>query len=155
MRHPSTPTPTTARAQRALPPLPPRRRRTVTAAPRAVADPPTLPFTREARHLDSWAADSWRSKKAYQQPNYPDAAAVKEATAEIARMPPLVFAGECRTLQERLAACATGEAFMLQSECWREGRIGAPTARKKTHETATLWPAPPELWEAGVSSDSC
>lgn len=39
---------------------------------------------------------------------------VKKAAAEIASYPPLVFAGECRTLQERLAACARGEAFMLQ-----------------------------------------
>lgn len=29
-------------------------------------------------------------------------------------MPPLVFAGECRTLQSRLAKCVTGEAFLLQ-----------------------------------------
>ena len=39
---------------------------------------------------------------------------VKKAAAEIASYPPLVFAGECRTLQERLALCARGEAFMLQ-----------------------------------------
>lgn len=39
---------------------------------------------------------------------------VKKACAEIASFPPLVFAGECRTLQERLAKCATGEAFILQ-----------------------------------------
>lgn len=37
-----------------------------------------------------------------------------KAAAEIASYPPLVFAGECRTLQERLALCAKGEAFMLQ-----------------------------------------
>ncbi|KAK9813815.1 hypothetical protein WJX73_010791 [Symbiochloris irregularis] len=29
-------------------------------------------------------------------------------------MPPLIFAGECRNLQAKLAACATGEAFWLQ-----------------------------------------
>ena len=29
-------------------------------------------------------------------------------------MPPLVFAGECRTLQDRLAAAARGEAFIIQ-----------------------------------------
>ena len=29
-------------------------------------------------------------------------------------MPPLVFAGECRNLQERLAKCAAGEAFIVQ-----------------------------------------
>ncbi len=39
---------------------------------------------------------------------------MKKACAEIASFPPLVFAGECRTLQERLAKCATGEAFILQ-----------------------------------------
>lgn len=39
---------------------------------------------------------------------------VKKACAEIASFPPLVFAGECRTLQARLAKCATGEAFILQ-----------------------------------------
>lgn len=38
----------------------------------------------------------------------------QEAVNKIARMPPLVFAGECRILQQRLAQCATGEAFMLQ-----------------------------------------
>ena len=36
------------------------------------------------------------------------------AVADIARMPPLVFAGEARNLQARLAQCAAGEAFMLQ-----------------------------------------
>lgn len=41
-------------------------------------------------------------------------ATLQSATSEIARMPPLVFAGECRTLQSRLAKCVTGEAFLLQ-----------------------------------------
>ena len=44
----------------------------------------------------------------------PPQAELEAACADIARMPPLVFAGECRTLQERLAKCATGEAFLLQ-----------------------------------------
>lgn len=39
---------------------------------------------------------------------------VKKACSEIASFPPLVFAGECRTLQARLAKCTTGEAFILQ-----------------------------------------
>ena len=34
--------------------------------------------------------------------------------AEIASMPPLVFAGECRNLQDRLAAAARGDAFIVQ-----------------------------------------
>ena len=35
-------------------------------------------------------------------------------TSEIARLPPLVFAGECDNLTQRLAAVARGEAFVLQ-----------------------------------------
>jgi 3-deoxy-7-phosphoheptulonate synthase len=49
-----------------------------------------------------------------QQPNYPDKARVAEACSEIAAYPPLIFAGECRTLQDRLARAARGEAFILQ-----------------------------------------
>ena len=37
-----------------------------------------------------------------------------KAVAEIAAMPPLVFAGECRILLDRLAAAAAGEAFIVQ-----------------------------------------
>ena len=39
---------------------------------------------------------------------------LQRAVDTVRRMPPLVFAGECRTLQERLAQCAAGNAFMLQ-----------------------------------------
>jgi 3-deoxy-7-phosphoheptulonate synthase len=49
-----------------------------------------------------------------QQPNYPDPQRVKEACSEISAYPPLIFAGECRTLQDRLARAARGEAFILQ-----------------------------------------
>ena len=34
--------------------------------------------------------------------------------SELSSMPPLVFAGECRTLQSRLAQAAAGEAFLVQ-----------------------------------------
>ncbi|KAL4426492.1 hypothetical protein ABPG77_008350 [Micractinium sp. CCAP 211/92] len=82
---------------------------------RAVAEPSqAVPFLRDADHLKKWSHDSWRNYPALQQPAYPDKEEVKKACAEIASFPPLVFAGECRTLQERLAKCATGEAFILQ-----------------------------------------
>eukprot|EP00878_Enallax_costatus_P000487 GHUV01000579.1.p1 GENE.GHUV01000579.1~~GHUV01000579.1.p1 ORF type:complete len:522 (+),score=111.81 GHUV01000579.1:31-1566(+) len=61
-----------------------------------------------------WAPDSWRKRKAHQQPKYPDRTEVQKACAEIASYPPLIFAGECRNLQERLAKAAVGEAFILQ-----------------------------------------
>ncbi len=58
--------------------------------------------------------DSWRGLPALQQPDYPDADAVAEVTAQLRALPPLVFAGECDLLKKRLAAVARGEAFLLQ-----------------------------------------
>src|SRR5215471_18058944 len=64
--------------------------------------------------MDPAALDAWRALPAAQQPDWPDPAAVEAVTREIARIPPLVFAGECDSLKERLAAVARGEAFVLQ-----------------------------------------
>jgi 3-deoxy-7-phosphoheptulonate synthase len=61
-----------------------------------------------------WSPDSWRSKPAKQQPTYGDAAALKAAEARLARLPPLVFAGEARRLKKKLARVAKGEAFLFQ-----------------------------------------
>ncbi|WP_343073847.1 class II 3-deoxy-7-phosphoheptulonate synthase [Phytoactinopolyspora mesophila] len=51
---------------------------------------------------------------AAQQPDWPDRGAVDQAVSELRAMPPLVFAGECDLLRERLAAVSRGEAFLLQ-----------------------------------------
>ncbi|MFW6204021.1 MAG: class II 3-deoxy-7-phosphoheptulonate synthase [Actinomycetota bacterium] len=51
---------------------------------------------------------------AAQQPEWPDRAALEAAVTELRTMPPLVFAGECDTLKERLAAVSRGEAIVLQ-----------------------------------------
>ncbi|MGE3624508.1 MAG: class II 3-deoxy-7-phosphoheptulonate synthase [Bdellovibrionales bacterium] len=61
-----------------------------------------------------WSPDSWRSKQAKQQPHYPDPAALKAAEARLAKLPPLVFAGEARRLKKKLARVAKGEAFLFQ-----------------------------------------
>src|SRR3984957_1666816 len=58
--------------------------------------------------------ETWRSLPAAQQPEWPDPDAVRAVPAELARIPPLVFAGECDTLKDRLASVARGEAFVLQ-----------------------------------------
>ena len=80
----------------------------------AVLAAPPLPFQKSAEHLRQWTPDSWREREAKQQPEYPDPAAASDAVQELSRMPPLIFAGECRNLQAKLAACAAGEAFWLQ-----------------------------------------
>jgi 3-deoxy-7-phosphoheptulonate synthase len=48
-----------------------------------------------------------------QQPDYPDGAAVDAAVARLRTMPPLVFAGECDELKDKIAAVSRGESFML------------------------------------------
>ncbi len=62
----------------------------------------------------TWTPDSWRSRPAQQQPDYPDRDALAAVEKELAASPPLVFAGEARRLREQLRAVARGEAFLLQ-----------------------------------------
>ena len=64
--------------------------------------------------MATWSPDSWRSKPILQQPNYPDQAEVDAVEATLARRPPLVFAGEVRSLREQLAEATEGRAFLLQ-----------------------------------------
>ncbi len=61
-----------------------------------------------------WTPDSWRSKPIQQVPEYPDATAVAAVEKTLSNFPPLVFAGECRSLQAKLASVAEGKAFLLQ-----------------------------------------
>ena len=51
---------------------------------------------------------------AAQQPSWPDEAALADVVATLETYPPLVFAGECDDLRDRMAAAAIGEAFVLQ-----------------------------------------
>ncbi|HWW44097.1 MAG TPA: 3-deoxy-7-phosphoheptulonate synthase class II [Acidimicrobiia bacterium] len=60
-----------------------------------------------------WSPAAWRTRVAEQQPDWPDAAALGRATAELRALPPLVFAGEARTLTETLATAQEGNAFLL------------------------------------------
>jgi len=61
-----------------------------------------------------WTPKDWRSKPVKQMPEYTDKAALESVERELASMPPLVFAGEARSLQKSLAKAANGEAFLLQ-----------------------------------------
>jgi len=67
-----------------------------------------------APHLQpDWSPGSWRTRPSVQQPDWPDADALATALDTVRAMPPLVFAGEARSLTEQLAAAARGEAFLL------------------------------------------
>jgi 3-deoxy-7-phosphoheptulonate synthase len=62
-----------------------------------------------------WSAASWRKFAAAQQPEWPDAEALKKAEVQLSALPPLVFAGEARRLTSQLAEVANGRAFLLQA----------------------------------------
>ncbi|TLD97494.1 3-deoxy-7-phosphoheptulonate synthase class II [Helicobacter jaachi] len=61
-----------------------------------------------------WNAKSWRTKPIKQHPTYKNTALLESVEAQLKSYPPLVFAGEARALQERLAKVCRGEAFLLQ-----------------------------------------
>jgi 3-deoxy-7-phosphoheptulonate synthase len=62
-----------------------------------------------------WSPSSWRDAAAAQQPQWPDAGALDRALKELSTYPPLVFAGEARTLLAHLAEVSEGKAFLLQA----------------------------------------
>ena len=61
-----------------------------------------------------WNKSDWRAKPRVQMPDYPDAAALQSVESQLAKMPPLVFAGETRKLKRALGDVAEGRAFLLQ-----------------------------------------
>lgn len=61
-----------------------------------------------------WTPESWKLKKALQLPDYPNANELESVLKTIEAFPPIVFAGEARNLEERLADAAVGKAFLLQ-----------------------------------------
>jgi 3-deoxy-7-phosphoheptulonate synthase len=63
---------------------------------------------------ERWTPDSWRKKPIQQVPDYPDRRALTDVEKQLATFPPLVFAGEARSLKKQLARVANGQAFLLQ-----------------------------------------
>ena len=63
----------------------------------------------------SWSPTSWQAFPAQQQPEWPSTAALDAALQQISSYPPLVFAGEARSLQQALGQVAAGNAFLLQA----------------------------------------
>ncbi|MDQ2092777.1 class II 3-deoxy-7-phosphoheptulonate synthase [Rhodalgimonas zhirmunskyi] len=64
--------------------------------------------------MSDWQKSGWRAKPRVQMPDYTDQDALHAVEAQLAKYPPLVFAGEARRLKEQLGAASRGEAFLLQ-----------------------------------------
>jgi 3-deoxy-7-phosphoheptulonate synthase len=81
---------------------------------------------------NGWTKSSWKNYTALQQPNWPDQTALEKVTKDLALLPPLVFAGEIRTLKDLLAKASKGDAFLLQGgDCSEDfSQITAPTIRE-------------------------
>ncbi len=62
----------------------------------------------------SWTPSSWRAFPIKQQPTYQDQQALIDVEEQLSSYPPLIFAGEARTLKAKLAKVGRGEAFLLQ-----------------------------------------
>ncbi|MCF6315882.1 MAG: 3-deoxy-7-phosphoheptulonate synthase class II [Marinosulfonomonas sp.] len=64
--------------------------------------------------MTNWQKSDWRNMPRVQMPEYTDQAALNAVEAQLAKYPPLVFAGEARRLKSALAEAAEGRAFLLQ-----------------------------------------
>ena len=63
----------------------------------------------------TWTPTTWQTFPAVQQPDWPDSGELDRALKQIAALPPLVFAGEARSLLSSLGQVASGNAFLLQA----------------------------------------
>ena len=81
----------------------------------------------------TWTPSSWRERTALQQPAWPDSGAYDAAIKKLSMVPPLVFAGEARTLLAALGRVSEGKAFLLQAGDCAESfhDMGAPAIREK------------------------
>ena len=64
--------------------------------------------------MSTWNPGTWRDRPIQQQPGWPDLAELEQVERTLASYPPLVFAGEARTLRTRLAEACEGRAFLMQ-----------------------------------------
>ena len=62
---------------------------------------------------DPWTPQTWRTKPIEQVPTYADADKLAAVEDQLRSYPPLVFAGEARSLKKALARVSQGEAFLL------------------------------------------
>ena len=80
----------------------------------------------------TWTPSSWRNAEAKHQPSWPDQAELDHALKQLGDMPPLVFAGEARSLTQALGSVANGDAFLLQAgDCAESFDSSADSIRDK------------------------
>ena len=64
--------------------------------------------------MNKWSLNSWKNYPAKHLPEYQDVKELDLVLSKIKKYPPLVFAGETRSLKKSLADVVEGKAFLLQ-----------------------------------------
>ena len=64
--------------------------------------------------MKKWTLNSWKNYPAKHLPKYEDEKELNMVLGKVKKYPPLVFAGETRSLKKALADVAKGKAFLLQ-----------------------------------------
>jgi 3-deoxy-7-phosphoheptulonate synthase len=77
-----------------------------------ISNPPKTPDS--ITRGQAWRPESWQSLPAVQQPEYPDAGALREALERLSHLPPLVTSFEVNALKAHLAEAQEGKRFVLQ-----------------------------------------
>lgn len=63
---------------------------------------------------EGWNPETWQTRTAVQQPQYPDEATLRRALAELSLLPPLVTSWEVNALKAQFAQAQDGHCFVLQ-----------------------------------------
>ena len=71
-------------------------------------------MNRMVKMNEKWTLNSWRNFPIKQVPTFKDAEALQSVEERLAGFPPLVFAGEARSLKAHLAEVCEGRSFLLQ-----------------------------------------
>jgi 3-deoxy-7-phosphoheptulonate synthase len=71
-------------------------------------------FVRIGVRMDIWKKSDWREKPRVQMPDYQNTKVLHDVEAQLSKYPPLVFAGEARSLKRQLGDVANGKGFLLQ-----------------------------------------
>ena len=61
-----------------------------------------------------WSLDSWKNFEAKQLPTYANKVKLDEVLTNLSSLPPLIFAGETRSLKSHIYQVQKGESFYLQ-----------------------------------------
>ena len=64
--------------------------------------------------MKKWTLNSWKNYPAKHLPKYEDEKELNMVLGKVKKYPPLVFAGETRSLKKALAEVVEGKAFLLQ-----------------------------------------